>query len=54
MLKNIIWGIIVLLVIFWIIGLVVKVAFWGIHLLLVLAVILLIYNLVVAGRSRAL
>ena len=52
MLGNIIWGIIVLLVVVWLISLLVHVTFWAIHLLLVLALILLVYNLIVGTRSR--
>jgi len=51
---GIIYAIAVVLVILWIIGLVLKVTFVGIHLLLVIAIILIAYNLLVGGRRGAL
>ncbi len=41
------------LVALWVIGLVVHVTFAAIHLLLVLAIVLVIWNLVMANRSRS-
>lgn len=53
MLSGILWAIIAILVIVWLVGvLAVHVAGGLIHLLLVLAVIILVYNLFMASRSR--
>jgi Family of unknown function (DUF5670) len=53
MLGSILWAVIVLLVILWLLGwLVVHVGGGLIHLLLVIAVLVLLYNLFVAGRAR--
>ncbi len=53
-LVGILYAIAVVLVVLWIIGLVLKVTFVGIHLLLVIAIILIAYNLLVGGRRGAL
>lgn len=50
---RILYTIAAVLLALWIIGLVVRVTFWAIHVLLVLAVILFIWNLV-TGRRRIL
>jgi hypothetical protein len=50
-LANLLWGIIVILVVLWLLGLVLHVAGNLIHLLLVIALIVLIYNLVTRQRS---
>ena len=53
MLGSILWAVIVLLVILWLLGwLVVHVGGGLIHLLLVIAVLVLLYNLFVASRAR--
>jgi hypothetical protein len=53
MLGSILWAVIALLVILWLLGwLVVHVGGGLIHLLLVIAVLVLLYNLFVAGRAR--
>jgi hypothetical protein len=52
MLANILWGVVVLLVILWLLGWLVGHVGGVIHLLLVLAVIVLLYNLFVGGRAR--
>lgn len=53
MLGSILWAVIVLLVILWLLGwLVVHVGGGLIHLLLIIAVLVLLYNLFVAGRAR--
>ncbi len=52
MLGSILWGVIVLLVLFWILGLVFHIAGGLIHILLVIAVIILLYNLFVGSRAR--
>jgi Family of unknown function (DUF5670) len=52
---GILWAIIVILLVLWVIGfLVVHIGGGLIHLLLVIAAIVLIYNLVVGSRRRAL
>jgi hypothetical protein len=50
---SVLWGLVVILVVLWLIGLVVHITFAAIHLLLVAAVILVIWNLL-SGRRRAL
>ena len=50
-LASILWTVLVILVVVWLIGLVLNIAGGLIHILLVVAIIILIYNLV-AGRSR--
>jgi len=45
------WTLMVLLLVFWVLGLTFKVAAGAIHLLLVIAVVLFIVNLV-SGRTR--
>ena len=47
---GILWGIAVVLVILWLLGLVVHIGGGLIHLLLVIAVIILLYNLFVGRR----
>ncbi|HLZ56840.1 MAG TPA: lmo0937 family membrane protein [Ktedonosporobacter sp.] len=49
---RVLWAIVVLLVVFWLIGLLGHLAGNLIHILLVVAVIVLLYNLFVGGRSR--
>ena len=49
-LANILWTVLVVLVVLWLIGLVANIGGGLIHILLVVAVIILIYNLI-AGRS---
>ncbi len=48
---SIIYGIAVVLVVLWLIGLVVHITFAGIHLLLVIAVVLIVYNLITSRRA---
>jgi hypothetical protein len=48
---SILYGIAVVLVVLWLIGLVVHITFAAIHLLLVVAVILIIYNFVMGRRN---
>ena len=50
-LANILWLVVVVIVALWLIGFVAKVAGNLIHILLVLALIVVVYNLV-TGRSR--
>jgi 4-hydroxybenzoate polyprenyltransferase len=52
MLSSVLWGVVALLVLLWLLGWLVGNAGSLIHLLLVLAVIVLLYNLFVAGRRR--
>lgn len=52
MLGSILWGVIVLLVLFWVLGLVFHIAGGLIHILLVIAIIVLLYNLFVGSRAR--
>ena len=51
-LANILWLVVVVIVAFWLIGLVANVAGNLIHLLLVVALLVLLYNLL-TGRRRA-
>jgi hypothetical protein len=52
---GILWAVVVVLVILWLLGfLVLHVSSFFIHLLLVLAVIVLLYNLFVGSRARRL
>lgn len=48
--AGILWTIIVILVVFWVLGLVVHIGGGLIHILIVVAVILLIFNLI-SGRG---
>ena len=52
MLGSILWAVIVVLIVLWILGLVIHIGGGLIHLLLVVALIVLLYNLFVARRSR--
>ncbi len=52
MLGSILWGVVVLLVVFWLLGLVFHIAGGLIHILLVIAIIVLLYNLFVGSRAR--
>jgi uncharacterized protein DUF5670 len=47
---GILWGVVVVLVILWLLGLVIHVGGGLIHLLLVIALIILLYNLFVGRR----
>jgi len=49
--ETMLWTLIVLLLIFWVLGLTFKIAAGAIHLLLVIALVLFIVNLV-SGRTR--
>jgi hypothetical protein len=50
--AGIIWTILVILVVLWLIGLVLHIGGGLIHILLVIAVILLIYNLITGRGAR--
>lgn len=49
---GILWGVVVVLVVLWLLGFLFHIAGGLIHLLLVIAVIVLLYNLFVGNRSR--
>ncbi len=52
---GLLWAVVVVLVVLWLLGFVVlHVASFFIHLLLILAVIVLLYNLFVGSRARRL
>jgi Family of unknown function (DUF5670) len=51
MLGSVLWAVVVVLVVLWLLGLIVHIGGGLIHLLLVIALIVLIYNLIT--RSRA-
>ena len=51
-LVNILWAVVVILVILWLIGFLVHIGGGLIHILLVIAVIVLLYNLFVGMRRR--
>ena len=50
--ASLLWLIVVVLVVLWLIGLVAGIAGFGIHLLLVIALVVILYNLL-AGRRAA-
>ena len=50
--AGIIWGIIVILFVFWLLGFAIHIGGGLIHLLLVVAVILLVFNLVTGRGAR--
>jgi hypothetical protein len=50
--AGILWAIVVVLFLLWLLGLVAHFAGGLIHVLLVIAIIVAIYNLIVANRSR--
>ena len=52
MLGSILWAVVVILVVLWLLGLLLHFAGGFIHILLVIAAIVLIYNLIVGSRSR--
>jgi hypothetical protein len=49
---GILWGIVVVLVVLWLLGFLFHVAGGLIHLLLIVAAIVLVYNLIASARSR--
>ena len=52
--SGLIWAVIVILVVLWLIGFLLHFGGGLIHLLLVVAVIALVYNLIVGARARRL
>lgn len=53
-LGGILWAVIVVLFVLWLIGLLVHIGGGLIHILLIVAVIVLIYNLIAGARARRL
>jgi len=51
---NLLWGIFVVLVVLWLLGFIFHVAGGLVHILLVIAAIVLVYNLVMGSRARRL
>jgi hypothetical protein len=51
---NILWTIFVILVVFWLLGFIFHIAGGFVHILLVIAAIVLVYNLVMGARARRL
>ncbi len=51
MLGSVLWAVVIVLVVLWLLGLIVHIGGGLIHILLVIALIVLIYNLIT--RSRA-
>jgi hypothetical protein len=47
---NLLWGVVVVLVVLWLLGLIARIGGGLIHILLVIALIVLIYNLIVGRR----
>lgn len=55
MLGSILWAVVVILVVLWLVGFIVLHVSSGlIHLLLIVALIVLVYNLIVGSRARRL
>ncbi len=52
MLGSILWAVVVILVVLWLLGLVLNIAGGFIHVLLIIALIVLLYNLFVVMRAR--
>ena len=52
MLGSVLWAVIVVLVVLWLLGLVVHIGGGLIHILLVVALIVLIYNLITRSRAN--
>jgi Family of unknown function (DUF5670) len=51
MLGNLLWTVVVVLVVLWLLGFIFQVGGGLIHILLVIALIVLIYNLITRSRS---
>jgi Family of unknown function (DUF5670) len=51
---QVLWAIVVILFVFWLLGLIFHIAGGLIHILLVLAVLVLLYNLFMGSRRRTL
>lgn len=51
MLGSILWGVVVILFVFWLLGFIFHVAGGLIHILLVIAVVVLLYNLFFGSRA---
>lgn len=48
--TSLLWGIVVLLVVLWLVGLVANIASGVVHILLVIAIVIVAYNLLVSRR----
>ena len=48
---QLLWGVVVVLVVLWVLGLIARIGGGLIHILLVIALIVLIYNLIVGRRA---
>ena len=51
MLGSVLWAVVVVLVVLWLLGLIVPIGGGLIHLLLVVALIVLVYNLITRSRT---
>jgi hypothetical protein len=51
MLGSVLWAVVVVLVVLWLLGLIVHIGGGLIHILLVVALIVLIYNLITRSRT---
>ena len=49
--TSLLWGIVVLLVVLWLVGIAANIAGGVIHLLLLIAIVLVVYNLLARRRS---
>ena len=54
MLSNVLWTVIVVLVVLWLLGFILQIGGGLIHILLVIALIVLIYNLLTRSRATTL
>ena len=52
MLFSILWGVVVVLFVLWLLGFLFHVAGGLIHILLIIAAVVLVYNLIMGSRSR--
>jgi len=50
--MNLIWGLVVLLIVLWVLGFAIHIGGGLIHLLLVIAVILVVFNLITGRGAR--
>ena len=51
--AGLLWGIVVLLVVLWLLGLAINIGGGLIHLLLIVAVVVVIYNLIAGRRATS-
>jgi 4-hydroxybenzoate polyprenyltransferase len=52
MLSRILWSVVVVLIVLWLIGLLAHIAGGFVHLLLIVALLVLLYNLFAGSRTR--